>query len=191
MLVKEILVESGDDELSIVNDHCRQFINESGGFPLFKNLSSEYNDVHRVKVRRQKKKNKITQTFNEAFNNKFTDLRQRALFAYASPHNVPLAENQEVFYVFPIDGFRFMYNTQVADSNEEYKQAFDTMFEQFDSQEQASKIMSDLLQYTYTSDNLIEGLKQGVEIIMYNLPFYYAIRKTTANTYKDLLTSFE
>ena len=166
-------------------------LSESDGLPLFKNLPTYFDDINKVKVRRQKKKNEITQSFNEAFNNKFTDLRQRALFTYASENNVPLEEDQEIFYVFPIDGYQFMYNTQVVDSNEEYKVALDTMFEQFDSHKHASQILSDLLQYTYTSDNLVEGLKQGVEIIMYNLPFYYAIRGSAVDTYGDLLTSFE
>jgi hypothetical protein len=84
-----------------------------------------------------------------------------------------------------------MYNTQVVDSNQDYKQAFDSMLEQFNDNDQAIQILSDLLQYTYTGENLTEGLDHGAEIIMYNVPYYYAIRTTVVDSYDELLTSFE
>lgn len=193
MLVKDILfceTNSDNTELSIVSNKCRQFIDESQGYPLLKNLPTTFKDVHRVKVRKQKKKTQVTESFNKAFENEYTDLRQRALFVYGST-NIPLEENQELFYIFPVDGYRYMYNTEVANSNDEYKAAFDTILEQFSNNDAADQIVVDLLQYTYTCTDLVEGLKQGAEIIIYNVPSYYAIRTTLIENYTDLLTFFE
>jgi hypothetical protein len=194
MLIDDILTSNAHPDsrpLCDVINHCRQFIEESQGFPLFKNLPTTFDDLHRVKVRKQKKKTQITETFNKAFDDKFNDLRQRALFVYASEDSLPLIEGQEAFYVFPVNGYSYMYNSQVDNSNDEYKNAFDVMLEQFNSNEDALQILSDLLQYTYTSENLVEGLKQGSEIIMYNVPFYYAIRPEIVENYSELLTSLQ
>ena len=53
---------------------------------------------------------------------------------------------------------------------------------------EADQIIADLLQYTYISDTLNEGIKSQAEIILYNIPFYYAVRANTID-YGDLLTS--
>ena len=191
MLIKDILssAQSEDQYLSIVSEKCSRFIEESEGFPLLKNLPTSYNDVYKVKVRKQKKTNEVSESFNEAFKNQLTDLRQRSIFAYAS-YDLPIIEEQEMFYVFPIDGFKYMYNSKVTNSGEEYKEAIDKISEQFgnDNQE-AIEIITELLQYTYTSTNLVEGLRKGAEVIVYSIPYYYAVRASIFEDYNQLLTS--
>ena len=193
MLVNDILFSEkhSNEQIDVLSQHCRQFIDESDGLPLFKNLSIKFNDFHKVKIRRQKRKSEITKSFNEAFKNQYTDLRQRALFVYGSQDNIPLIENQELFYVFPIDGFQYMYNTAVTDSNQEYKSAFDTMLEKFENNEEAVQIITDLLQYTYSSTDLSEGIQKGVEVIVYNIPYYFAMRANLVEDYTQLLTSLK
>jgi len=193
MLIDQILNarSQAEDPLSDVITHCRQFIEESQGLPLFKNLPTTFDDLHRVKVRKQKKTTAVTETFNKAFDDKVNDLRQRALFVYARKNSLPVVEGQEPFYIFPVNGYSYMYNTQVDNSNNEYKNAFDVMLEQFNNNEDAVQMLSDLLQYTYASNNLVEGLQQGSEIIMYNVPFYYAFRPEIVENYSDLLTSLQ
>ena len=191
MLIDDILHynHSENSQLQVISEKCSRFINESSGFPLLKNLPTSYQDIHKVKVRQHKKKNEVTESFNEAFNQQLTNLRQRAIFAYSS-YDLPIIEGQETFYVFPIDRYKYMYNTEVINSGEEYKQAFDTILEQFgNNKEEATHIIADLLQYTYTATNLIEGLQKGVEIIMYNIPYYYAVRTSIFEDYNELLTS--
>ena len=191
MRVNEIMASDNNSEdlqFKFLSKHCHQFIDESGGFPILKNLPNTFSDIHKVKVRRRKQKSQMTESFNRAFKNQYNDLRERALYVYGSCSPITLAEDQELFYIFPIDGYKFMYNTAVVDSGQEYKNAFETMLEKFENDERASQIITDLLQYTYTSTDLSEGLQQAVEIIMYNLPYYYAVREQAVEDYAELLT---
>ena len=191
MLVNDILnPRSTDNEFRVVVEYCSDFINESEGMPLFKSLPASYNDVHRVKVRFHKKKNEFTETFNQAFTDEIMNLRQRAIFASGSPSTIQVEESMEMFYIFPKNGYKFLYNKEVANSNEDYRQAFDTILEQLGGNNQeAIQIIADLLKYTYTSQNLVEGIENGSEIILYNIPFYYAVRSSSFPEYDDLLTS--
>ncbi len=79
-----------------------------------------------------------------------------------------------------------MYCTEVTHSTKDYQQVFDSLFEQFES-EKAEQLIHDLLKFTYTRENLIEGIERQVEIIFYNVPYYYAARVNTFE-YDDLLT---
>ena len=191
MLVNDILnPQSTDNEFHVIVEYCSDFISESEGLPLFKSLPTSYHNVHRVKVRLHKKKNEITETFNQAFVNEITNLRQRAIFASSSPTNIQVDESAELFYVFPKNGYKFLYNKEVANSNTDYQQAFDTILEQLGGNNQeAIQIITDLLKYTYTSQNLTEGIENGSEIILYNIPFYCAVRASSFPDYDDLLTS--
>ncbi len=55
-------------EVQLLKTNCAQFFTESSGLPLFKNLSTSYNDFHKVKVRKRKgESGDFTETFNEAF----------------------------------------------------------------------------------------------------------------------------
>jgi hypothetical protein len=192
MLINDILIpRSPTNEFSIVAEYCSDFINESEGFPLVKNLPISYNNVHRVKVRLHKKKTEVTETFNQAFNDEITNFRQRAIFASSSLQNINEKQNTEMFYVFPKDGYKFLYNKEISNSNKDYKQAFDTILEQLGDNNEAIQVIADLLKYTYTSKHLTEGIQSGSEIILYNIPFYYAVRTSLFPDYEDLLTSLQ
>ncbi len=93
----------------------------------------------------------------------------------------------ESFYIFPIDGYKFMYSREVENSGQEYKQVFDTLFEQF-GEKIGNEVITDLLRFTYTSKSLHEGITSGSELIIYGIPYFYAIR-TTATEYSALLST--
>lgn len=189
MLVNDIIVpKSSNNEFLVIVEYCSSFIVESEGLPLFKSLPISYNNIHRVKVRFQKKKNEVTETFNQAFNDEITNLRQRAVFASSSISDMQENDHDEIFYVFPKNGYKFLYNKEISNSNKDYKQAFDTILEQLGNNQKAIQIIADLLKYTYTSKNLTEGVQSGSEIILYNVPFYYAVRASSFPDYNDLLT---
>lgn len=175
-------------EIQVLRTSCAQFLQESRGQPLFKNLSAEYGDFHKVKVRKRKgESGDFTETFNEAFENQHPGLRQRAIFANGpSSFNPVYDENVEPFYVLPIDGYKFMYSREVENSGQEYKQVFDTLFEEFGEQK-GNEVLTDLLRFTYTSLNLHEGIGSGSELIIYGIPYFYAVRSGSTE-YDELLS---
>lgn len=165
--------------------NCMDFLKESEGLPLLKNLPSTYNDFHKVKMRQRKKRDDFTKTFNGAFD-EIPNLRQRSITVNGTSSFIAEEGKAEPFYIFPINGYKYLYSLEVTNSKQDYKDAFEKIVEMFNDNE----IAEDLLKYTYTSEVLTEGIEHGSEIIMYNIPFCYAIRTSTIN-YDELLTSVE
>lgn len=177
-------------EFQLLKKNCSQFFEESDGLPLLKNLSITSEDFHKVKVRKRKSEiGNFTESFNEAFETQHPGLRQRAIFANGATsfQPQPLGETAP-FYIFPIDGYKFMYSREVTNSGHEYKQVFETLFEQF-GEEKGNEVLTDLLRFTYTSENLNEGIESGSEIIIYGIPYFYAYNTVCAfNGYNGLLS---
>jgi hypothetical protein len=188
------LIQSDDsrEELQILAERCSQFFEESNGCPLMKNLPGEYGDFHRVKVRKRKhRKSDPSETFSEAFNEAFEhewkDLRERAIFANGELSFEPAdGQTLEPFYIFPIDGYRYMYSREVENSSQDYKTVFDALFEQF-GPDRGNEVITDLLKFTYISEKLNEGIQSGAEIIIYNIPYFYAIRVATVDNYTNII----
>jgi len=164
---------------------CAEFLIAAEGQPLLKNLPAQSEDFRKVKLRLRKNKarNEFAKTFNEAFN-EIPQLRQRALFANGPESFIAESGEKEPFYIFPTNGFKFMYSLEVSNSNTDYMDAFDTILEQFHHDTQ---LMEQVLKYTYTRENLAEGIQRGSEIIVYNIPYCYAIRESSVPSYEDLI----
>lgn len=187
MLVQHIVSQAPKTHLSIIAERCSQFLDEADGQPLFKNLPVEYSNIHRVKARKRNVSNPFVSTFNEAFQHHVDDLCQKAIFANGIASFKPsLGEGLEPFYIFPIDGYNFLYSAEVESSTEDYKHVFDVMFEQF-GVEKGRKMVLEILKYGYKQTELREGIDRGAEIILFNIPHYYAVR-TAAHEYSTLLT---
>lgn len=182
MHVKELIYNIGDFEL--IKRHCDQFLGESGGFPIVKNLPNAYENFRKVKVRKRKRSNTFSSTFNGAFKDEMNDLRERAVFVNGI---VPIEESFDPFYVFPINGYKFLYSKEVENSTENYRQVFESIFTQL-GEESAKDVFTDLLRFTYISENLSAGIASGAEIILYSIPYYYAIRESYIENYDELLT---
>lgn len=159
--------------LPTITNECGLFLTESQGKPLVKALP-KYNDgFRRVKIRKKKIKEEFEKTFNDSFF-EYDDIRNRALFVNG---NQPTSDSTELFYVFPVDGYRFMYSPEVFDSTELYKDTFDKLI-QTAGKNDGMDIFTEILQLSYTYDNLAEGIDRGCEIIIYDVSHYYAIRKS-------------
>lgn len=187
MLVEDLLgkhSEVGTRELTVIKKSCAQFLKESAGLPLYKLLPSSYGNFHRVKVRQQKRNNTIAEAFNRAFGKDFYNLHQRSIFTYAAAPT-DIAEGTEPFYVFPTDGYKFLYSKEVTNSTNDYKTVMNTLIEQFDN-DKAVELITDVLKYTYVSDNLVEGIISDSEIIFYGVPSFYAIRVSAHPAYGTL-----
>jgi len=189
MLVEDVLTAGLPNHLPIFNSisrHCSQFLKESDNCPLYKLLPTSYDDVQKIKVRTKKQtQGRMFETLNQAFKNKYAGIAQRAVFAQSI---LPMSEiSLEPFYVFPLDEFQFVYNKEICKSSVDIQQTVDTVFESMSSKH-AIEILSDVLQSNYTSVNLAEGIKANAEIIIYNIPCYYAVRVSSYLKYDKLLT---
>lgn len=164
---------------------CSNFLEMSGGLPLLKNLPCHYEDFRKVKLRMRKKKGKdhFAKTFNEAFED-IPHLRQRAMFANGPSSFIAESGEKEPFYIFPIDGFSFMYSLEVTNSNTDYMEAFDTLLSSVSSG--VDQLMEQVLKYSYISEDLNRGIEHGSEIILVNMPYCYAIRQSVGE-YDDLI----
>lgn len=186
MLIEDLIGKSspiGTREAQILESNCSQFLQSSGRLPVFRLLPTTYNDFHKVKVRFQKKQTQMNEVFNKAFS-EYYNLRQRAIFAYGQCPQI--CEGMEPFYVFPINGFKFLYSREVKNSNNDYQQVLETLFEQFQDNDAALEIATDLLKYTYVRENLYEAIISDSEIIFYGVPFYYAIRVNSVSNYTKI-----
>lgn len=189
MQVDELIQESMSlEEFRVIRERCGSFLMDSGGFALFKNLPADYADFQKIKVRMHKGSSPEEDTFNEAFAEKVPNIRQRAIFtngiASFEPSNNP---DLEPFYIFPIDGFKFLYSPEIENSSKDYKQVFDLLLEEFGS-DAGKDIILDMLKFTYKSDDLMLGIQQGCEIIIYSVPYYYAVRVASIKNYADMLS---
>lgn len=187
MLIRDILDHSNiaSDIRRIVTRDCSTFVEQSSALPLYKSLPSSYEDFHRVKVRLQKRKDGVSDVFEQAFGHTFSNIRQRAIFA--SPTLPQANETTEPFYVFPTNGYRFLYSKEVTDSSSEYKNVMETLVSNLGDLTEAKEIVTDLVKYTYSSVNLSEGMYSGAEVIFYGIPYYYAVRVSAFQTYTELV----
>jgi len=189
MHVKDLIHNYTIGTLEPIKKHCTQFLDESGGFPVVKNLPQAYDDFQKIKVRKRKHTNTFSSTFNGAFKDEMSDLRERSIFANGLVSVEPnITENTEPFYVFPINGYKFLYSKEVDNSTKEYKQVFEAIFDTL-GEESGKEIFTDLLRFTYISENLASGIASGAEIIIYGIPYYYAIRESHVDSYDELLTA--
>lgn len=187
MLLKQFLEPSSRSDLWVISQQCSRFLSESDDQGLVRLLPSDYKDIHKVKARKRNLNTPFTETFNQAFKEIGGDLCQRAIFAQGEDSFVAEStENQEPFYVFPINGYKYLYSEEVINSSSDYKKVFEVMFDHFGG-EKGKDIVTDLIKFSYKTTNLAEGIKQGSEIIFYNIPFYYAVRQSIVDGYQDLL----
>ncbi len=177
MFVEDLIHQNNlisNQDINTIRSKCSQFIIESRGRPVYKALPTFYSTIHKVKARFKKRSDDISGYFNRAFESKTSNLRQRAIFTYANPPT--LTEGTELFYVFPTNSYKFLYSLEVVNSNDNYKQMIDTIYESFGNTNEVANMVTDLLKYTYSTQNLYEGIMADVELIFYGIPYYYAIK---------------
>ena len=155
---------------SIVRE-CSQFLYESDGLPVFKYIDHKRQNFTKLKIRTKNSTSSFEESFNAAFG---SNIRQRSLYASG---NLPVTEN--TYYVFPADGYKYVYNPLVSDSNI-YEQQLDSISDQ--------SLLSEVIQTNYYSNNLVEGIESGAELLFYNTPYCYAVNTTLFDDYKDLLS---
>ena len=167
-----------------IKHECSIFLEESNNKPLIKNLSIYNDGFKKIKVRKKKQQDIFTKAFNIAFP-EHKDIFQRSIFANGDNAVMPIINNVEPFYIFPIDGYKFMYNIQVKNSSIEYKESIDNILKNINVSA-AIEIFSDIIRKSYNNIDLEHGINSDAEIIIYGIPYYYAIRKSLVDHYVKL-----
>jgi hypothetical protein len=173
--------------LPTIEKECSTFLQESGGFPLLKNLPINNDGFRKVKVRKKKNlKSNIVNAFNDTFK-EHNDLLQRSIFAHGMNAFIPSNDRQlEPFFIFPINGYKFLYADNVNNTTEAYKDTLSKLIETYGSA--GIRTFQEVLKFQYTFENLIGGLTSGSEIIIYDIPYYYAIRYSLIENYESFVS---
>lgn len=163
-----------------INKECSNFLNLSKGNYLIKYLKSEGEGLRKVKVRRKKWNSEFVEVFNSAFP-EYNEILQRSIITSHEPN----ISDGEAFYIFPIDGFKFLYNPNVKDIVKTYKEIFLKLKLIFS--DESSTFMNDILKNGYMSDKLDYAINENSQIIIYNIPYYYALRKSLVDDYTKII----
>jgi hypothetical protein len=193
MKIQEIFKTNDQTLLSynqkrLLQSSCNHFIN-STNTPLLKNILGKDETFIKSKVRFHKRHNDLISAFNEALSEKYqiSNIHQRAIFANGPASFVPNEESC-TYYIFPINGYKFLYNKQVQNCNQQFKNTFEVLLREFnEDNQQATEIIKEILSSTYVSENLEQGIVEGSEILIYNIPYYYAISASDFPSYQALL----
>jgi len=176
--------------LQNIKDNCSQFLLESKGIPTFKLLSNSYEELSKVKVRHKKKETLVSHTMDYANDAK---IYNRSVFTYGNNFPTPLEDNKQIYYVFPTDGYEYLYSTSVKHSDTSIRAMFFEFLEKLEPQD-SNKIpglISDLLNFTYTNKNLCDGLYHENEILFYNISCFYVVAQNKYPKYNDLYEMLE
>ena len=163
---------------------CKQFLDESKCRPLLRALPTNGEGFRRIKVRKKSKYlHPLEKHFDTAFQNKYKEIRLRSMIVQTTPLTWMVAEH-EPFYVFPIDGYKILYNKQVTD----YTQYAAYLHGIIDSTKDYESLLSQLFEYAYETSSLPQAIDSGAEILIYDIPYYYAIRASLVENYSNFVT---
>lgn len=166
---------------------CSQFLAESAGLPLIKSLPSVGEGFRKVKVRRRNSySHEYERYFDASMSGIYKDIRLRSIMIDRSTSIIE-DDSLEPFYIFPIDGYKILYNKHVTNSTQ-YMQEIDKIVK--DSVD-AENLLKHLFEFTYGNIDLKTALQEDAEIIIYSIPYYYAIRKTLIENYANFIGTYD
>lgn len=168
---------------SILKD-CSEFLSKAGNNPLYKLLPTGGEGFRKIKIRKKNRhEHSFERYFDMAFGHQYKDLRLRSMIAQSKTpdNNNPLLEP---FYVFPINGFRILYNQQIEDYNS-YIKTLEGILQNTGSMEQ---LLKNLFEYAYVEGEIVDAIKSGSDILIYDIPYYYAVRKSLIRSYDNFIS---
>lgn len=186
MLVDDLFDASriNHKDIYTIRTECSHFIQESNGLPVYRALPRAYDDFRRVKVRYHNRQDTVSQVFNSAFDQEFHNIIPRGIFAQSAM--MEAEDESEPFYIFPINGYKFIYSKGVQNSNMNFRTVIETLQENVDG---AFELTRDLIKYTYSRTGLCEGIKSNSELIFFNVPYFYAVRASATDSYTQLINN--
>lgn len=165
---------------SILKD-CKVFLRQTTR-PLYKILPSSGEGFRRIKMRKKSKHAFMAEKyFDVAFNSQYKDLRLRSMVAHTTLPDV-IEEGLEPFYVFPVDGFKVLYNKNTPEYSKYMKELdiVDTCI--------APVVLPTLFESCY-SDDMSEAFESNSDIVIFDISCYYAIRISLVENYQDFIHS--
>lgn len=166
---------------------CSDFLKMSQGQPLLKPLPADGPDTRKVKVRKKKTISEVAAIFNEVFSEP-TDLYQRCILANGSSTSIETKPTHDMFFIFPVNGFKFMYSPNVGYMEYEYGERLAEL-RKATNLEEGKKLLQDVLEFEYVqNENLLNAIQSGDEIIIYGVPYFYAIRESSVENYSTLFS---
>lgn len=171
---------------SVISRECSQYLKESSGRPLYRSFTTQSNPImenlYKIKVRHKKTTEPtLTEMYSEALVPK---IRERSVFTHGTPR--ASQQNETQFFIFPKDGYKYLYSKEITDSSDDYKQVIDALIETV-SYDKTYEIVTDMLKFTYSNKNLMEGIQEDAEILFYNIPYFYAIPTNSCSSYEEVL----
>jgi hypothetical protein len=176
--------------LSKIKRECSEFLELCDGNCAQKSLLFDGRFVKKVKVRKKKNKDSFLDLFDKAFEQEYRDIMGRSIFCNGV-HVKCDKEDWERFYVFPINGFKTLYNPDF-DYYKEYLSIYSNLKDNMDDHT-AKQTFIDMIEYSYKINNLniSDALFSNNEIIFYGIPYYYAVKQSKHPDYKELLRKIE
>lgn len=163
-----------------IKNECKQFILQSNGIPMYKTLPSNKEPFVKIKARHRRAKDDIlSKAFDLAFDDK--NLLNRAIFCNTKEQ---IPEGYEKYYVFPVDGYDFLYSPRVQNTSVEYRDAILKTMEIMDDNN-AMDFLKLVLSNEYINYDISTALREQYEIIIYNIPFFYAIKCSFFNSLEE------
>lgn len=174
-------------QLDTLRTGCADFLRESSGIPLVKMLPKSTHGFCKIKVR--KRRTDIFSTvFNEVYKETHKEILNRSILANGIWATDDRGGTREPFFVFPINGYKFMYSVDSTICTEETKQSLFFLLETMHIDDVAD-ILDSNLPSLYTCDNLKEGLEMGSEMMVFGIPYFYAVRCSLVDSYSALYSS--
>lgn len=168
---------------SIIKE-CSEFLESSNGRPIFRMLPTAGEGFRKIKIRKKTRHNKeFERYFDMAFREQYKDLRLRSMIAQTKPLT-SVSSGMEEFYIFPPNGFQVMFNKQV----ESYVEYIDSLQDVIASSNNAEELLRSLFRYTYTNGDIGDAIAHGSDILIYDIPYYYAVRKSLFPDYSSFIT---
>lgn len=175
-------------ELPTLKQHCQQFLLESEGLPLVKYLPKNKDGFCKVKLRHQ---NKTAMPFVGALNESLKgvvsvdNIFNRSLRANGYSGQQLQTNDLDLFYVFPIDGYRYVYNPSIQRHERELYESYNVLSQT----ESGLGIFQDLIKMVYRNDRLNEAISSGAEVLIYGIQAYYALRATIVSDYEAVYSA--
>lgn len=162
----------GSGQLFQIRNGCSEFLRESQGYPVYKQLSSTHGTFARIKVRH--KPNPIIEQyfFAEVLNH------TKGGKALVETTSQPTHQNH-AYWIFPTDGYKYLFNPAIKD----YKSSIKNIIEQTSD----DQIISELVADQYKSTDLIEALQTDTEILWFKISHFYAVDCSLFQDYSELL----
>ena len=162
-------------QLQEIASECTQSLHELST-PLLKWLPVSTPDIKRFKVRYNNRDHNslMSEAFKRAFDAQFVNVRERAVFV----NFMQTEEDTEPFYVLPPNGYKYLYNVELNQSSNQLAETVAQITSELDA-DSATTLLSDIVKQSYRSSNIMEAVRTRSEVILYNIPYFYAVRASS------------